>query len=213
MGSFSEAAIQKIKHLIATADTQVGEAYPGNKAGKTQTSCIGFVAQVLAHAYQKVGKGDVAKEVRKMTYKGTDLAKYLTTRRYWRAHYWNPDVVYPVDSDGEHSYSAKVAVRDKLYYKIPLSGKIVDYRLTPNKGKRKATTAALGRFSLVPFAVGITYGGYHTFLCSYGSIYEVHYKQIGSKLYEETPFDEYKSPWLSGIVVVPKETAFKSDPL
>jgi hypothetical protein len=211
MGSFSAAAIEKMNSLMASADSQVGTNYGGNKAGKTQTNCILFVTRVLEYAYQKVGNAGVATQVRKMTDKGTDLAKFLVTKRHWKAHYWNPDVSHPYDKKSEHPYSAKVARDTKQYYKIPLAGQIVDYRLTPGTGKRKATVDALGRFSMVPFAVGIAGGGMHTFLCAYGNVYEVHWKGIGSSLYEETPFGEY--PWLSGVVIVPKETAFKADPL
>jgi hypothetical protein len=116
----------------------------------------------------------------------------------------------------EHPYSYHVAVEKETYYEIPLSGLIINYNPTPMVKKKDTTPVdsfAMNQFKLVPFAVGITYGGWHTFLCSYGWVYEAHWEEIGEDLYGKSIFTTWKGKhghWNSGVVVVPRETAFKS---
>jgi hypothetical protein len=69
--------------------------------------------------------------------------------------------------------------------------------------------AAFDRFSQVKFAYGLARGGRHTFLCSYGMIFEVHWESIGADLYERSAF--YYYPWLSGVMVTPPDATFDSD--
>jgi hypothetical protein len=45
----------------------------------------------------------------------------------------------------------------------------------------------------------------HTWLFSFGSVYEVHWDGIGSDLYERTPLEVFG--WLSGAIVVPPDQA------
>lgn len=216
MKSFSQYAVEKMNALRNSASSQYGSQYKGSrKEGKTQTNCIDFVVKVLADAYEKIGKADVAKDVRKLRDKGTDVAKYLVENRKWSAHYWNPDVRFPADKRGEHPVSYQAAVKHGTYYKIPVAGGIINYRLTPGNGPRTASTAAVGRFKLVPFAMGLAFGGMHTFLVADGNVHEVHWEGIGDSLYGKTAFEKWNGSgaYLSGIVVVPKETSFKSDAL
>jgi hypothetical protein len=216
VATFSLFAIEKMNQLEATASSQVGTEYLGSdKAGKTPTNCIDFVVKVLGYAYEKIGQTPVANEVQRLAVKGTQLADFLVSKRHWHAHYWNPDVRFPSDGDSEHPASYHTAVKFTKYYGIQLSGAIINYRLTPGHGLRTASTAALARFNLVPFAFGITYGGRHTFLVSNGIVHEAHWSGIGDSLYGRTNFAAYKgrAAFLSGIVVVPKETSFRSDPL
>jgi hypothetical protein len=192
MSQFDNYALEKIQNLLDTRADQVGRLYAGDKAGKAQTDCITFVTQVLVYAYEKLGKKEAAHAVRQRAKKGTALAEYLVTKRLWKAHYWNPDVRHPRDNQDEHPYSYRLAVKHKQYYKIPLAGAIIDYNPTPRtKGETKAKTIALAHFKLVPFAVGIARGGWHTFLCSYGRVYEVHWQGIGDTLYEISEFATY----------------------
>lgn len=212
MKSFVDHALEKMRDLIAGKDSQVGRLYSGNKAGKTETDCITFVSQVLAHAYEMTGRANVANEVRKRSKKGTDLASYLVKGRQWRTHYWNPDVARPRDGNSEHPYSYKVAIDKKTYYDIPLSGFIVNYNPTPAPAGKTATakkTDTLRRFEDVKFAYGLAKGGWHTFLYSKGKVYEVHWDGIGDGLYEIRDFSGYG--WSSGAMVVPPRIDFRSD--
>jgi hypothetical protein len=68
---------------------------------------------------------------------------------------------------------------------------------------------AFERFQKVRFAVVIAKGGWHTFMCSFGMVLEVHLVQAGSKLYEHSPFYHYQ--YLSGVVLIPPDTVFNGD--
>lgn len=102
---------------------------------------------------------------------------------------------------------------------VPVTGLIVDYNLTPvapqgmvdrllhgSKPARVADVSAYEKFSKVKFAYGLARGGYHTFLLSYGMVFEVHWDQIGVNLYERSDFFSYA--WLSGLVVTPPDSGF-----
>ena len=58
----------------------------------------------------------------------------------------------------------------------------------------------------IPFAVGTSGGGGHTWILSYGNVYEVHWKQGPSStmLFDKTPF-EYFAQNCHGAIVFPKE--------
>ena len=59
----------------------------------------------------------------------------------------------------------------------------------------------------VPFAIGVVDSGMHTFMLSYGHVYEVHWAQ-GPKdpnLFEVSDLKDFMSNWTSGIVVIPSE--------
>jgi hypothetical protein len=68
---------------------------------------------------------------------------------------------------------------------------------------------AFNRFKGVRFAYGLARGGYHTFLYSYGDIYEVHWDQERDNLYERSPFHGYA--WLSGLMLTPPDSDFAGD--
>lgn len=67
----------------------------------------------------------------------------------------------------------------------------------------------LERVSKVKFAFGIARGGFHTFLFSYGEVFEVHWDQIGTGLYGKKAFKDYE--WLSGALIVPPDSNFTSN--
>jgi hypothetical protein len=74
---------------------------------------------------------------------------------------------------------------------------------------------AFNRFSQVKFAFLSTLSGWHNFLYSYGMIYEVHWDQQGSNLYERSSFYNWRGYThgdLSGIAMVPPDINFESDP-
>ena len=55
----------------------------------------------------------------------------------------------------------------------------------------------------IKFAYGLSRGGRHTWLFSYGRVYEVHWDQIGSNLYDSSPFESFE--WLSSLIVIPPD--------
>ena len=169
---------------------------------------------------------------------GSKLANYLVRTVGWNAHYWNSDVREPRDKQSEHPVSYKQVLGKKHYIpertNLPISGLIVDYNKTTKKNTSKTiwtsipiptlpvgipfpnsvtvsneNTAILEKLSQVKFAFGLTRGGTHTFLFSYGEVFEVHWAEEGAKLYGKVAFTDYE--WLSGALVVPPDSNFSLD--
>lgn len=217
--TFSEHAEKRMWDLLKDYGSQVGSerakylrlnGLPDDTQGKTRTNCITYVIDVLKYAFTQTSQRAVARKVGGLGEYGTALAAYLTTIQ-WKAHYWNPDVNNPPDNDQEHPFSYALALKTRKYYGIPLSGYIVDYRPTevgPPKKKTARDSTAFDEFKKVKFAYGLARGGKHTFLCSYGVVYEVHWEEIGDKLYERS--DLYNFEWNSGVVVTPPDANFTS---
>lgn len=236
-GIFSDYCYSQMWELFKTPEDEVGSEFSGDKRGRSITNCIIYVSNVLIYGHEKIGRADRKADIEQIGKKeqdGIKLAKFLVGQIGWKAHYWNPDVEHPRDGGDEHPFSYKKALRTQTYYGIPLSGLIVDY----NKQNKDSKTVwvpspvivpvlpitvpipmpvtvpadnlrILERVSQVKFAFGIARGGYHTFLFSYGEVFEVHWNQEGAKLYGRTPFKDYE--WLSGALIVPPDSSFTSD--
>jgi hypothetical protein len=211
---FSEHAEDKMWTLYKDSASQVGSKFVGDRKGKAVTDCITYVRQVLEYAFEQVGNKTASAGVRANYQKGTKLAQYLVGLG-WSAYYWNPDVRQPRDGKSEHPFSYRTAKTSAAYYNVPVKGFIINYNLTPQSWslfgkpqKRTPDMAAFEKFSKVRFAYGLARGGDHTFLLSFGMVYEVHWDAIGGdpmkKLYEASPFWSY--PWLSGLAVVPPDS-------
>jgi hypothetical protein len=211
--SFSEHAENKMWDLLKNSGSQVGSAYTGDKEGMAVTDCITYVRQVLEYAFNQVGEPEHTAGVRSHFKKGTELAAYLVDIGF-SAYYWNPDVRNPRDGQSQHPVSYQQAKKYNTYYHVPISGFIVDYKLTNPPsflgrlfgGQRAQDLTAFNQFSKVRFSFGVVKGGMHTFLCSYGMIFEVHWNQIAAGLYERSPFYDYE--WLDGVVVLPPDSGF-----
>lgn len=235
-GVFSDHCYNKMWELFRTPEDEVGSEYRGNKTGKSITNCIIYVTNVLIYAHEKISRSDRIdrlKQIGKVEQNGIKLAKYLVSEIGWKAHYWNPDVTVNRDGTSEHSASYKnMAVAKQSYYDIPLSGVIINYNKVNKSTKRvwvpsgvtipttnipipvpinvsDENSEILERVSKVKFAFGIARGGFHTFLFSYGEVFEVHWDQIGTGLYGKTAFKDYE--WLSGALIVPPDSNFTSN--
>ncbi len=213
--SFSQWAEKKMWDLYKDHAHEVGSHYAGDRTGKQATDCITYIKHVLMYAYGKIGKRDVADQILKIwqdTRSGTDLGKYLVSID-WHAYYWNPDVRLSKDGQSEHPSSYKNMVKKTgLYYGIPINGCIINYNPTPGSATNQSKKmGAFERFSRVRFAYAIARGGLHTFMCSYGMVFEVHWDEIGEKLYETSAFYYYQ--YLSGLVFIPPDTNFEADPV
>lgn len=203
--TFSQHCEAKMWQLFKDHDSQVGSKYLGDRDGKSATDCITYVRQVLEYGFGQMGQNDKAEGVHRNYEKGTDLARYLVGIG-WSAYYWNPDVKNPRDRQSEHPFAYQQALRNSHYYNVPLEDKmIINYNHTlPSKTPNDMD--AFMKFSNVRFSYGLARGGNHTFLLSYGMVYEVHWDQIGDGLYERSAF--YSFPFLDGIVVVPPDAGF-----
>jgi hypothetical protein len=206
MATLTDYAYAKMLDLYKNHSHEVGSSYPGDKTGKQVTDCITYVQNVIRYAYTKVGKPEVSKRINFA--KGTDLATYLVGLG-WRGCYWNPDVRKPRDQASEHPFSHHQAVKTGKYYGVKVKSFAVNYNLQSPTPKAPNNTRVFRQLSLARFAYGIARGGYHTFLLSFGSVYEVHWDQIGAGLYEKSPFYTYE--WLSGALLFPPKSRFVGD--
>lgn len=224
--SLSDYAERKMWDLFKNHSDEVGTEFPGDRRGRKPTNCIIYIRNVLEYAYEKMGRRDVADQIHRMPKEGgVALAQYLVALG-WRAHYWNPDSKRTNDGRDEHKFTYDKARRTGRYYEVPVSGFIVDYNPIQFEPRKQTWSEwlrgiqppqptpkrmdAFNRFSGVKFAYGLASGGMHTFLDSYGMILEVHWREEGDRLYEHSPFYFYK--WRSGLMLVPPDASFSSDP-
>lgn len=218
--SFSDHARDKLIELYNFHPNEVGcelkKQDPAAYAGYSITSCITYAINVISYAFEQVGKPGAAKHVRKLGKHGNELSHYLVTTHNWQGIYINPDVVHSIDASTEHSYSNIQVGKTCAYYKIPIKYRVVNYSPTPSsdphfqKVNKTAPATPLNDVDVkildkVDFGFGISRGAKHTWLFSSGYIYEVHWDEIGPKLYERTAFAAFG--WLSGAIVVPPDRA------
>lgn len=213
--TFSLHAIDKIDDILKNHDNHVGSELKRQQPEKYKefisSDCIIMAIWVLKYAFEKVGKSEVASKVGTLGEKGTSLAKYLISHHSWKGVYYNPDVNHPLDGDGEHTFSYYNQVKKKCEYsvaRVPVSRKVINYK--PNKEKvnqylnlTEKTMINYTLFKKVPFGLGISRGGSHVWLYSYGQVIESHWNSIGNDLYSKKTFSEF--PWLSGVIVIPPD--------
>lgn len=161
-------------------------------------------------------RNEKIKQIGKVQQDGSKLANYLVREIGWKAHYWNPDTDFNGDRS-EHLVSYKQVLNKSHYLpnssNLPISGLVVNYNKRDKTAKRiwvptpvtvpispiplpipvpvnvpADNTAILEKLSQVKFAFGIARGGTHTFLFSYGEVFEVHWAQEGAKLYGKVVF-------------------------
>ena len=168
----------------------------------------------MEYAFQQKGNNKAASRVRHLGKHGTDLAKYLVNTHSWVGVYFNPDTNHPVDARDEHNFTYYKVNNKKShcrYYGIPVSFTAVNYRPTPKtnsnfqklvkKGLTKLNNIDIAKLANAKFGFGVMNGGNHTWLFSYGNVYEVHWSEIGSNLYEKTPLKKFHAK--SGVIVFP----------
>jgi len=225
---FSDHAEKKLWDLFQNHGHEVGSQFGGDRRGRQPTDCITYVRNVIEYAYEKINRKDIARRIHAMPKDGMPLASYLVTLG-WRAHYWNPDSRRPNDNSSyrsEHPVSYQNAIREHTYYGVAVSGFVVDYnptyvpprqqtwrewwyKIQPPSQMTPKRMDAFNRLSGVKFAYGLARGGYHTFLLSYGMVFEVHWAAEGDDLYERSPL--YDFAWKSGLILTPPDSSFTSD--
>lgn len=215
--SFSDYAHEKMWDLYKNRANYVGRYYPYDKQGKEDTDCYTYVYQVLVYAYKKIGRPDVARQLGDYSRHGTSVAKYLISLG-WTGNYWNPDVDNPHDGDTkELRGSFYIAKRTgKSWGGTPVTGFIVNFRPSPQGWimwlRRIPPTTknygAFDRLSKVKFAYGITWKDRHTFLYSWGEVFEVHWDRIDD-VYGKVPFYTYE--WNAGLMITPPDSGFVGD--
>lgn len=214
--SFSEYAVEKIKDVIKNSDNHVGselkKAQPIKYKDFIASDCITMAIWVLKHAFTKTARPTAASRVGGLGEKGSELAKYLINQHGWKGVYYNPDVNHPLDGSGEHIASYYNQVKKYCYYsvgKVPVHRKVINYKPSSKKvtsylNLTKKTVVDYNIFKSVPFGVGMSRGGTHVWLYSYGKVYESHWdKEAKEGLYTALPLTMF--PWLSGVVIVPPD--------
>lgn len=213
--TFSLHAIDKIKDIFENHDNHVGSELkrqaPEKYKDYISSDCITMAIWVLKHAFEKIGKTEISSKVGTLGEKGTSLAKYLISHHSWRGVYYNPDVNHPLDGSGEHTFSYYNQVKKKCRYsvaRVPVNRKVINYR--PNTKKvneyldltdKKMINYNL--FKKIPFGLGISRGGTHVWLYSYGKAIESHWGAVGKDLYTERDFLNF--PWYSGVIIIPPD--------
>ena len=222
MKTFSDHAYDKLIDLFNNHSNEVGSqlkiSEPIKYKDHKSTDCITYALNVIGYAFKQLGKEDAANKTWKVGSKGTDLAKYLVNSHNWKGIYINPDINHPEDANSEHTYTSHLATKVCKYYKIPLEYKVQNYRITDkthpafqklNKSSpaTKLNDIDITSLERVKFGFGVSKGGKHTWVFSKGKVYEVHWDQVGSTLYEATSLRAFQ--WISGAIVVPfDQTSF-----
>lgn len=215
--SFSRYAVDKINDILVNHSNHVGSKLKRSDPKKYKSfiasDCITFTIWVLKYAYSNTGNTTAEKRVANLGYKGTELAKYLIKIHSWQAIYYNPDINHPMDGSGEHIASYYNQVKKICMYsvgRVPVTHKVINYnpsgiKVTKYLGPTKKNSLDLGIFKKIPFGIGMSRGGEHVWIYSFGKIYESHWdREAGSGLY--TGVNLSKFAWLSGIVVVPPDS-------
>ncbi len=218
MPSFTDVAYDKLIDLYNNHDKEVGSELKKTDPVKYKdfksTDCITYALNVISHAFESTGDPASAKKAWSLGKHGTELAAYLVNSHRWQGVYVNPDTVHPADANSEHAFSSIVVSKSCTYYKIPMAFKVTNYNVTattdPNfqklntkAGVTALNTVDIASLDLVKFGFGVSKGGRHTWLFSYGKVYEVHWDQIGANLYEASPLRSFA--WLSSAIVVPSD--------
>lgn len=200
-----------------------------------RTDCQTYIQDVIRYAYEKIGRRDLYNGLLKF-YKtrdltnGTVMAEYLV-KNGWKAYLFMPDTEQPFDDNKDHTTMYKTALKTETWWKVPLSGFIVNYKPTidTEMGRHIAKPTALdegGKKKLaalanVKFGACVFTGARHTGILSRGEILEVHWKNISEqrvidekyrgfqtydegKLYDSTPLIDFG--WVEGIIVIPPDS-------
>jgi len=214
---YSDDAYGRMIDLFNNHSHECGSKVTAANPGKTPTDCITYVINVVSYAFEKAGDKAAAGKVKGLGKLGTELAAYLVKSHKWKAVYINPDVNHPRDKSYEHVMTYKTVMGKSPYYGIAIDQTVVNYTPTPKsdpnfvsfKGKGMSADptdeddSQMRELKKIKFGVGVSRGGMHTWLYSYGMVYEVHWDKVGADLYGTTDIENFE--WLSGAIVIPPD--------
>jgi len=186
-----------------------------------ETSCVDFVIEAVNDYYDQ-GVSDAAtyaqftqafRDVMNDTLasdkRGTALANKLRDLD-WTTVYYSADTRTDSDYGGvkKRGYGPALFGSNRLVGGVDVTVEIDHFvtNFSPASGSRtRKDTTGLDKLKQVPFAVGMGDWGMHTFILSYGEVYEVHWdKGPSSKaVFEKSSFEEFSKQWKSGVIAVP----------
>jgi hypothetical protein len=238
-GIFSDHCYNQMWELFKTPEDEVGSKFTGDRRGRSLTDCIRYCKNVLSYGHNQINRGYAAERIMKIPVPmGKKLALFLVNEaHYWNPDVRNERKGDPEHSS---SYKNMVLAKNS-YYDIPISGVIIDYNKEVKTTKRvwntipvitcppfvgqvpsisvpvgstvvsTDNTAILEKLSQVKFAYGISRGGDHTWLFSFGEVFEVPFEEEGAKLYGKKLLKNFN--WFSGCILTPQDSTFVSDPI
>ncbi len=216
-----------------TVGRELYKSQPAKYKDYIRTDCITFSINVLSHAFKQLGNIDAAKQVVKHGKYGTELAKYLVEKHGWLAIYVSSDVYHPYDGAHSHGLSYYIAKNKCVYKGIPVSYFAINFKPTikPEKSfwewvsmsgednpfykgvywhlrdhkniETRKDLVGLEEIKKIKFGFGVSRGGDHTWLYSFGKVHEAHYDKVESEIYEAKPLIEWG--WIDNVIVVPAE--------
>ncbi len=214
--------------LSSNPENKVGrELYksdPAKYKGYTRTDCTTFVLNVLEHTYTQLGNPGIAINLRNsLGTRGLDtnpifygdlLFKKLVNIHGWKGIYCTPDKYHPNDGNQEHPFATHSVLKSCKYAGVPVNYTVLNYSPTPKTdpnfqklidyiGVQKINSVDLAALNKIKFGVGMSTKGRHNRLFSKGSVYEVHWRGVGSDLYQIRKLPDF--PWNSNLIIVPPD--------
>lgn len=142
--------------------------------------------------------------------KATDVARLLQEDG-WEGIYFNPDVEHPKigksDDGKEHLHSARVAARYGTYYNLKVHHQVLNFRPTAEPpSPTELDMSGIELLRQVPFFFGLSRGGKHTYVGSYGVVSEAHWdhQPVDPGVMGEVPLEKFD--WMSGLLLIPPKT-------
>ena len=230
MGLFSDIAYKKMIELSSDTHNKVGRnlysLQPERYKGYIRTDCTTFVLNVLKHTYAEIGQPGTAENIVNtfgMAQRGSDtkplfyadvLYQKLVNMFGWKAIYCTPDRHHPNDGSPDHTWASRLVEKTCKYAGVRVEYTVINYnptpetdpnfkKVTPGRGVQKLNAIDLAALKKIKFGVGMSRKGDHTWLFSLGSVYEVHWSNVGEGLYEVRKLPNF--PWNANLIVVPPD--------
>jgi len=195
-----------------------------------ETHCIGYVEETL-NSFTSSSERSLFINTLKRTDSSVPFAmEALVEGAGWEAYFYAPDVQDPEDGGTRHGRIYQNIKQDKIYniynsrgqsvVDFPVQETVIDYLLSPFSQEEGRSVSVEDRERLeilrrIPYAIGETRYGEHSYILSNGLFYEVHWTEgpESSHLIDASSIDgkittsegkEYLDwDWQSGIVVAP----------
>jgi hypothetical protein len=148
--------------------------------------------------------------------RGTVLLAEARREDHFVTWYYSRDVKHDEDyhhvrkagfgPPGGHRFVRGEQSHRKIDVTVRIDQWAINFAPDPKTGTKKET-GGLEALKRVPFGIGAADWGAHTFIFSYGSVYEAHWESEPNNrkkpVFEKTPFEDFTKDWPSGVIAVP----------